>query len=94
MLFKMAMRRLKSYGARLNLNENCLCELLPFKLSANGFGTNAVVAFRVGYAPGAINQSDFQSRFAVDPRSGQIIYSAMIGTLDTNIDLLTLAKRQ
>ena len=47
----------------------------------------------VGYAPGAINQSDFQSSFAVDPRSGQIIYSAMIGR-DTNIDLLTLAKRQ
>jgi hypothetical protein len=47
----------------------------------------------LGYAPDAINQPDFQSSFAVDPRNGQVIYSAMVER-DTNVDLLTLVQRQ
>ncbi len=46
----------------------------------------------VGYMPGAVYERDFQSGVAVNPRTGDIVYTAMVGR-DTNIDLLTLAKR-
>jgi hypothetical protein len=51
----------------------------------------------VAYAPGAQNQqfpqSGFQSSFAVNPKSGEILYVASVAR-DTNIDLLTLASRR
>jgi hypothetical protein len=40
----------------------------------------------VAYAPGA------QTEFAVNPTTGEIVYTAQVSR-DTNIDLLTLAKR-
>ena len=47
----------------------------------------------VAYAPGAVNRSgDLQSDFAVNPVTGEIVYIAQVSR-DTNIDLLTLAKR-
>ncbi len=46
----------------------------------------------IAYAPGATNQAGFQSAFAVNPKTGDIIYDAAVAP-DTNIDLLTLAKR-
>jgi Tol biopolymer transport system component/DNA-binding winged helix-turn-helix (wHTH) protein len=46
----------------------------------------------IGYAPGAAGQNGHQSAFAVSPTSGEIIYDAFV-MKDTNIDLLTLAKR-
>jgi hypothetical protein len=47
----------------------------------------------IAYAPGAGNHLGvFQSDFAVDPRNGDILYVAAVAH-DTNIDLLTLAKR-
>ncbi|HEX4507512.1 MAG TPA: hypothetical protein VH722_17420, partial [Alphaproteobacteria bacterium] len=46
----------------------------------------------IGYAPGADNQgSGFQSGFAVNPVTGEIVYTAQVSR-DTNIDLLTLAR--
>jgi hypothetical protein len=47
----------------------------------------------LAYAPGAENQPDLQSSFAVNPTTGEIIYSAAVGH-DTNIDLLTLTGHQ
>jgi DNA-binding winged helix-turn-helix (wHTH) protein/Tol biopolymer transport system component len=46
----------------------------------------------LAYAPGAANRPDFQSDFAVNPKSGDVIYTAAVAH-DTNIELLTLAKR-
>ncbi|HEX4273037.1 MAG TPA: TIR domain-containing protein [Rhizomicrobium sp.] len=46
----------------------------------------------LAYAPGARTQESFMSKMAVNPKSGEIIYVASV-TNDTNIDLLTLAKR-
>jgi Tol biopolymer transport system component/DNA-binding winged helix-turn-helix (wHTH) protein len=47
----------------------------------------------LAYAPGAEAQQDgLQSKMAVNPKTGEIIYVASVQT-DTNIDLLTLAKR-
>ena len=45
----------------------------------------------LGYAPGATDDS-FQSDFAVNPKTGEVIYIAAVAH-DTNIELLTLAKR-
>jgi len=46
----------------------------------------------LGYAPGAANRMiDFQTAFAVNPKTGEILYTADIGR-DPNIDLLTLVK--
>jgi Tol biopolymer transport system component len=44
-----------------------------------------------GYAPGAASEGDFQTAFAVNPKTGEIFYTARVAR-DTNIDLLTLAK--
>jgi hypothetical protein len=44
----------------------------------------------VAYAPGAEDRR-YQSKFAVDPTNGEIIYVASVVN-DTNIDLLTLTK--
>lgn len=44
----------------------------------------------IAYAPGALTM-DYQSRMAVNPKTGEIIYVANVQS-DTNIDLLTLAK--
>jgi Tol biopolymer transport system component/DNA-binding winged helix-turn-helix (wHTH) protein len=47
----------------------------------------------LAYAPGAeAQQNGLQSKMAVNPKTGEIIYVASVQT-DTNIDLLTLAKR-
>ncbi len=46
-----------------------------------------------GYAPGAQNRFGSQSTFAVNPKSGEILYVASVAR-DTNIDLLTLANRR
>jgi DNA-binding winged helix-turn-helix (wHTH) protein/Tol biopolymer transport system component len=46
----------------------------------------------VAYAPGAANQNGLQTAFAVNPTNGEIIYVASV-MRDTNIDLLTLARR-
>jgi len=46
----------------------------------------------VAYAPGAANRPGLQSDIAVNPATGDIIYVASVSH-DTNIDLLTLAKR-
>lgn len=47
----------------------------------------------MAYAPGAVNRvGDLQSDFAVNPVTGEIVYIAQVSR-DTNIDLLTLAKR-
>jgi Tol biopolymer transport system component len=47
----------------------------------------------LGYMPGAANERGFrQSGMAVNPRTGDIVYTAMVGR-DTNIDLLTLVRR-
>jgi Tol biopolymer transport system component/DNA-binding winged helix-turn-helix (wHTH) protein len=47
----------------------------------------------LAYAPGAqAEQNGLQSKMAVNPRTGEIVYVASVQT-DTNIDLLTLAKR-
>ncbi len=45
----------------------------------------------IAYAPGAVNRDGFKSDFAVNPVSGEIVYTAQISR-DTNIDLLTLAR--
>ena len=45
----------------------------------------------LGYAPGAL-ALEYQSRMAVNPKTGEIIYVATVQS-DTNIDLLTLVKR-
>jgi hypothetical protein len=45
----------------------------------------------IAYAPGAVNRDGFQSDVAVNPATGEIIYTAQISR-DTNIDLLTLAR--
>ena len=43
--------------------------------------------------PGAANEAGFlQSAIAVNPKTGDILYTATVGR-DTNIDLLTLVKR-
>jgi Tol biopolymer transport system component len=46
----------------------------------------------IAYAPGAVNRDGFKSDFAVNPVTGEIIYTAQISR-DTNIDLMTLTKR-
>ena len=47
----------------------------------------------LAYAPGAEAQQDgLQSKMAVNPKTREIVYVASVQT-DTNIDLLTLAKR-
>jgi len=48
----------------------------------------------VGYAPGATNQraNGFQSSFAANPKTGEIVYVAWVQR-DSNIDLLTLTRR-
>ncbi len=47
----------------------------------------------LGYAPGAEAQDRFfESKMAVNPKTGEVIYVAAVQG-DTNIDLLTLAKR-
>ena len=47
----------------------------------------------LAYAPGAeAQQNGLQSKMAVNPKTGEIIYVASVQT-DTNIDLLTLRKR-
>jgi len=47
----------------------------------------------LGYAPGAANRAtDFQTAIAVNPKTGEVLYTADIGR-DPNIDLLTLVKR-
>ena len=46
----------------------------------------------IAYAPGAANQNGLHSAFAVNPVTGEILYVASV-MKDTNIDLLTLAKR-
>ncbi|HUE63029.1 MAG TPA: TIR domain-containing protein [Rhizomicrobium sp.] len=45
----------------------------------------------IAYAPGAVNQNGFQSDFAVNPTTGEIVYTAQVSR-DSNIDLLTLAR--
>jgi hypothetical protein len=45
----------------------------------------------IARAPGAVNRGAFQSDFAVNPVTGEIIYTAEVSR-DTNIDLLNLAK--
>ena len=45
----------------------------------------------IAYAPGAVN-GNMQPDLAVNPVTGEIIYTAQVSH-DTNIDLLTLAKR-
>ncbi len=47
---------------------------------------------QIAYAPGAVNRGAFQSDFAVNPVTGEILYTAEVSR-DTNIDLLTLVKR-
>jgi Tol biopolymer transport system component len=46
----------------------------------------------IAYAPGAVNREGFKSDFAVNPVTGEIVYTAQVSR-DTNIDLLTLARR-
>jgi Tol biopolymer transport system component/DNA-binding winged helix-turn-helix (wHTH) protein len=46
----------------------------------------------IAYAPGAENQPSLQTAFAVNPVTGEIIYVSSV-MKDTNIDLLTLARR-
>jgi Tol biopolymer transport system component len=47
----------------------------------------------LAYAPGAqAQQNGLQSKMAVNPKTGEIVYVASVQT-DTNIDLLTLVKR-
>jgi hypothetical protein len=46
----------------------------------------------IAYAPGAVSRDGFKSDFAVNPVSGEIVYTAQVSR-DTNIDLLTLARR-
>jgi hypothetical protein len=46
----------------------------------------------LAYAPGAMTQEGRQSKMTVDPKTGEIIYVAAVQS-DSNIDLLTLAKR-
>jgi hypothetical protein len=46
----------------------------------------------IAYAPGAVNRGSFQSDFAVNPVTSEIIYTAQVSR-DTNIDLLKLTKR-
>jgi hypothetical protein len=49
-------------------------------------------AVPIAYAPGAQNQLWLQSDYAVNPRTGEIVYVAAVAQ-DTNIDLLTLTGR-
>jgi Tol biopolymer transport system component len=46
----------------------------------------------IAYAPGAVDRDGFRSDFAVNPTSGEIVYTAVVSR-DTNIDLLKLANR-
>jgi Tol biopolymer transport system component len=46
----------------------------------------------IAYAPGAVNRNGFHSDFVVNPVTNEIVYTAQVSR-DTNIDLLTLAKR-
>ena len=46
----------------------------------------------IAYAPGAVIGDGFQSDFAVNPMTDEIVYTAQVSR-DTNIDLLTLARR-
>ena len=46
----------------------------------------------LAYAPGAQTEQGSQSKMAVNPKTGEIIYEAAVQS-DTNIDLLTLSKR-
>jgi hypothetical protein len=46
----------------------------------------------IARAPGAVNSGSLQSDFAVNPLTGEIVYTALISR-DTNIDLLKLEKR-
>ena len=46
----------------------------------------------IAYAPGAENQPGLQTAFAVNPMTGEIVYVSSV-MKDTNIDLLTLARR-
>jgi len=46
----------------------------------------------LGYMPGAADDRALESSMAVDPKSGDVIYTALVGH-DTNIDLLTLVNR-
>jgi WD40 repeat protein len=45
----------------------------------------------IARAPGAVNRGAFQSDLAVNPLTGEIVYTAEVSR-DTNIDLLTLAR--
>ena len=45
----------------------------------------------IAYAPGAMNRNGFQSDLAVNPATGEIVYTAQVSR-DTNIDLLTLVR--
>lgn len=46
----------------------------------------------IAFAPGAISTGRLQSDFAVNPLTGEIVYTALISR-DTNIDLLKMEKR-
>jgi Tol biopolymer transport system component/DNA-binding winged helix-turn-helix (wHTH) protein len=45
----------------------------------------------LGYMPGALSNRFRQTALAVNPKTGDILYTATVGS-DSNIDLLTLAK--
>lgn len=45
----------------------------------------------LAYAPGALSEPGAQSKMAVNPKTGEIIYEAAVQS-DTNIDLLTLVR--
>ena len=45
----------------------------------------------VGYAPGAVDHDDFQSTFALNPKTGEVDYIANVNPI-TTIDLLTLGR--
>ena len=46
----------------------------------------------VGYAPGAFASPEGQSKMAVNPKTGEIVYVAAVQG-DTSIDLLTLSQQ-
>jgi hypothetical protein len=45
----------------------------------------------LAYVPGALSEPGMQSKMAVNPKTGEIIYEAAVQS-DTNIDLLTLVR--
>jgi hypothetical protein len=45
----------------------------------------------LAYAPGALTEQGQQSKIAVNPKTGEILYEAAVQS-DSNIDLLTLAR--